>query len=54
MYTNMCVVWKNGIDHLIWKAEIDTGLENGCMDPKGEREGWEEMEPRERPWVGAN
>ena len=38
-----CVVWKNGIDHLIWKAEIDTGLENGCMDPKGEREGWEEL-----------
>ena len=28
-------IWKNGRDHLIWKAEIDTGLENRCVDTKG-------------------
>ena len=39
----MCVIWKNGVDHLIWKAEIDTGLENRCMGTKEEREGWGEL-----------
>ena len=43
LYINMCVIWKNGVDHLIWKAEIDTGLENRCMGTKGEREGWGEL-----------
>ena len=34
-----CGIWKNGVDHLIWKAEIDTGLENRCVDTKGEKGG---------------
>lgn len=38
-----CVIWKNGIDHLIWKVEVDTGLERRMYGPQGEREGWEEL-----------
>ena len=35
---------KNDIDSLIYKAEIDTDIENKCMDTKGERGGWDELE----------
>ena len=44
LYINMCVIWKNGVDYLIWKAETDRGLENRCMGTKGKGRGggnWE-------------
>ena len=32
---HICGIQKNGIDDLTCKAEIDTDVENKCMDTKG-------------------
>ena len=32
----------NGTDELVFRAEIDTDVENKCMDTKGEGE-WDEL-----------
>ena len=34
---------KNGTDDLIYKAEIDTDVENKHMDTKGGGGGWDEL-----------
>ena len=34
--THICGISKNGIDDLIRKAEVETDVENKCMDTKGE------------------
>ena len=39
----VCGIQKNGIDDLICKAEIETHIENTCMDTKGEGGVWEEL-----------
>ena len=35
---------KNGVDNLICKAEIETLVENKCMDNKVEMGGWSELD----------
>ena len=39
---HICGIQKNGIDDHTCKAEIETEVENKCMDTKGERR-WEEL-----------
>ena len=36
---HICRIWKNGIDDIICKAEIETDVEKKCMDNKGKRSG---------------
>ena len=36
-------IQKNGIDDLICKAQIETHVENKCMDTKGKEVGGEEL-----------
>ena len=36
-------IYKNGIHHLICKAEIETGIEEKPMNTKGEVGEWEEL-----------
>ena len=40
---HICGIQKNGIDDLICKAEIDTDVENKCMDTKGGSGEWDEL-----------
>ena len=40
---HICRIQKNGIEDLICKAEVETDIENKCIDTKGERVGWEEL-----------
>ena len=37
---HICEIQKNGTDEPICKAEIETDVENKCMDTKGGKAGW--------------
>ena len=38
--THICRIQKNGTDEPDSKAEIETDVENKCMDTKGGKRGW--------------
>ena len=44
MLMHICGIQKNGVDNLICKAEIETLVENKCMDNEVEMGGWSELD----------